>query len=46
MKKLFADEENGKILFMVNRCDLGTHRLHVCQENHIKEFMWRAKGRA
>lgn len=38
MQKLFADEGNGKILFMVNRCDLGSHRLQVCQDNLYKRI--------
>jgi len=33
MQKVCRDEGNGKILLMVNRCDLGSHRLQVlvCQ---------------
>jgi hypothetical protein len=29
MQKVCRDEGNGKILLMVNRCDLGSHRLQV-----------------
>jgi len=31
MQKVCKDEGNGKILLMVDRCNLGNHRLQVCQ---------------
>ena len=31
MQKVCRDEGNGKIFLMVDRCDLGSHRLQVCQ---------------
>jgi hypothetical protein len=31
LQKVCRDEENGKILLMVNKCGLDSHRLQVCQ---------------